>query len=162
MIHSKIPIQGGKQSVNLKGFIDRVDKKNGIIRIADYKTGSSGNLLFDSVDELFSKTIKSQSKKKPRHILQVFLYSLLLEQEEKVKAKPTIFYVKNIFKEDFSSTISHKGEGAVEVFEDPYKSDFAEKLTTCLEEIFDENIPFTQTENINSCEWCPFKKICKR
>lgn len=166
LIHSKIPIQGGKQFVNLKGFIDRIDQKEGIIRIVDYKTGSAGNLRFDSVEELFDKTIKSQSEKKPRHILQVFLYSLLLEQEEKVKAKPTIFYIKNIFKGDFSTTIINKINNNttefIEIFDEPYQSEFKQNLTVCLEEIFDKNIPFKQTENVNSCKWCPFKKICKR
>jgi ATP-dependent helicase/DNAse subunit B len=41
----KFPIQHGKINVNIRGFIDRVDEKDGRLRILDYKTGR-GSLEF--------------------------------------------------------------------------------------------------------------------
>ena len=36
-------------------------------------------------------------------------------------------------------------------------------LTRCVEEIFNEDIPFMQAEEGNrSCSWCIFKQICRR
>jgi CRISPR/Cas system-associated exonuclease Cas4 (RecB family) len=39
---------------------------------------------------------------------------------------------------------------------------FEEILKETLTNLFDKSIPFTQTTNLNICEYCDFKKICQR
>ena len=43
-----------------------------------------------------------------------------------------------------------------------FEDEFREHLQRLLEEIFDENEPFTQTEDTKKCAYCDFKAICKR
>jgi len=43
-----------------------------------------------------------------------------------------------------------------------YKEEFIEKLTVCLEEIYNPDMPFAQCTNTKPCEWCPYKVICRR
>lgn len=43
-----------------------------------------------------------------------------------------------------------------------FKSMFANKLQEKLDELFDESIPFVQTENKENCGYCPYKDICQR
>ena len=39
---------------------------------------------------------------------------------------------------------------------------FKENLKTVLENLFNENNRFDQTENSNTCVYCPYKQICQR
>ena len=155
------PIYDGKMAVNLKGFIDRVDEKEGTIRILDYKSGS-GDLVFKGLTEVFEHNLD----KRPKFVLQTFLYSILYR--DKTDGKPIIpgiFYIKNVFKKDFTTELIYKPEKNVtEIVTDfsPFEEEFCEKLTACLEEIFNPEIPFAQCTNTKPCEYCPYKIICRR
>ena len=165
--HIRYSISGGKQ-INLKGFIDRVDEKEGHVRILDYKTGS-GSLDFKSFDEVF----EHNNEKRPKYVLQTFLYGILYKEDEKSKAfaqnkaiTPGIYYMRDVFKEDFKTQLHYKSK---ERDIDEYISDFAmyedefrEHLTACLEEIFDPAIPFMQSESTKPCQYCPYKGVCNR
>jgi CRISPR/Cas system-associated exonuclease Cas4 (RecB family) len=39
---------------------------------------------------------------------------------------------------------------------------FEELLREKISEIYDPGIPFTQTEHVQNCEYCPFAGICER
>ena len=157
----KIPIHGGALAVNLKGFIDRVEEKSGVVRVIDYKSGA-GDLNFKDLDEVF----RPENDKRPKYVLQTFLYSLLYKQKADNKViVPQIYYVRSIFKNDFTTEIVQKPERnvalTVENFAD-YEKEFNEKLTALLEEIYNPEIPFTQCESGKPCEYCAFNVICRR
>jgi hypothetical protein len=61
--------------MKIKGFIDRIDRRNGKIRVVDYKTGrvEEKDLKYKSVEEMFSAS-KVRDK-----LHQLFIYALLLE-----------------------------------------------------------------------------------
>ena len=40
--------------------------------------------------------------------------------------------------------------------------DFMENMKLKINEMFDENIPFTQTTNESHCKYCKFKDFCRR
>ena len=157
--HHRFPIHGGEKYVNLKGYIDRIDEKEGKTRILDYKTGR-GDLVFKSLNEVFEHNLK----KRPKFVLQTFLYALLYKEKTGVKdLEPGIFYLRDVFKKDFSTELVSKPEPKVmeivsgfEMFEDVFK----EKLTDCLEEIYNPEVPFTQTEESSICEYCPYAVVC--
>lgn len=150
-------------NINLKGYIDRIDEKDGKIRIIDYKTGS-GSLSFGQWDDLFDHNFDPQ--KRPKHILQTFLYAYLYQS--KINAGtiiPGIYYIRNVFDDHFNTELSFKDENnsksIIQNYYD-YQDAFINRLVMCIEEIFDPDIPFFQTKNINACSYCDFKTICRR
>ena len=150
------PLNG--KNINIKGRIDRIDEKDGILRILDYKTGS-GTLEFKTLADIFEKN----QKNKPKHVLQTFLYILLYKKYANGKLViPGIFYIKNLFKDDFSPLLFQKnGVGEVTDFK-PFKEEFESLLSECLSEIFDAEIPFTQTTEPEFCKYCNYKTLCHR
>jgi hypothetical protein len=57
--------------------------------------------------------------------------------------------------------VNGKEKTAIENFRD-YHDTFENNLRTCLNELFDPEKPFTQTQNTKACEYCPFSGICGR
>ena len=157
--HLRFPICGGEKCINLKGYIDRIDEKEGKTRIIDYKTGR-GNRDFKSLNEVFEHNLE----KRPKFVLQTFLYALLYKEKTGVKnLEPGIFYLRDVFKKDFSTELISKPEPkVVEIVNDfdTFESMFKEKLTTCLEEIYNPDVPFTQTEESGVCKYCPYAVVC--
>lgn len=147
--------------LRLKGFIDRVDEYKGNTRIVDYKTGK-GLLAFGDLMDLFNPEIE----KRPKAVMQVFLYALIYAQENpSVSIMPSIYFIQSIFDPTFSSVVECKPTRGVSepitVFE-KYRLDFQQMLGNCLDEIFDPAIPFSQTKTGKPCEWCDFRSVCKK
>ncbi|NDW19234.1 PD-(D/E)XK nuclease family protein [Dysgonomonas sp. 216] len=148
-------------NVSLKGFIDRVDEIKGHTRIIDYKTGR-GILQFKSIEHLFDK----EAKDRPKAVMQVFMYAHLymLENPEKI-LEPGIYYLRNLFDERFDPNVIYKPSlrdlYRVNDFSE-YQTEFVRLFDDCLTEIFNANIPFTQTTTGKACEWCKFTGICKK
>ena len=44
----------------------------------------------------------------------------------------------------------------------PLFVEYVERLEKTLSEIFNKDIPFTQTEEEETCKYCPYANICKR
>lgn len=150
-----------KRVVQLKGFIDRVDSLDRVLRIVDYKTGS-GKLEFESVEGLFDK----EAKDRPKAVMQVFLYAWMYQQLPEytgMPIQPTIYYLRTLFQRSFDPVVEQKkGRGKadkVNSFQD-FASDFEDKLRQCLDEIFNLDIPFTQTETGKACAYCSFRGLC--
>lgn len=150
------------RKVNIKGFIDRVDCKDGMIRIIDYKTGK-GDLNFRNIDSLFDR----DNPKRPKYALQTFLYAWMYRRQHMPQQPiaPHIYYLKNISTENFQTQICQKESRmpAVPVNDfETYQDDFLQRLTGLLEEIFNPDIAFTQCNNAKQCEHCAFRPICNR
>lgn len=147
------------RSVRLKGFIDRIDEVGGTIRIIDYKSGK-GTAVFDSVEKLFDKTLKDRSKA----VMQVFMYAwMYMDPAEALPVIPGIYYVRSLFSDHFDSGIYRKiGVGKREALTDYalYRETFEQALRRCLDEMFDPQIPFTQTTVTASCGYCRFRQLC--
>ena len=139
----------GEKNINLRGFIDRIDEKNGNTRIIDYKTGGSVKTKFADIEQLFERGKHGR----PKEILQLFMYALLYPQQN---INPVVVHLRSLFDDDF-----YKKATITDDFE-PFKEDFRQAFTACLEEIFDEQIPFRQTDEVRFCEYCAFREICKR
>lgn len=148
-----------KSSILLKGFIDRIDSYNGIIRIIDYKTGKveASNLKFSEFIELFQNPKLAKS-------LQLFTYTLLFSEETDFKpflknnlpVEPMIVTFKN---ENTYFNINYNGEQQLSIHD---IQTFKEYLISFIQEIFNPNIPFSQTYDLKQCEWCPYVSICGR
>ncbi|MDR2775712.1 MAG: PD-(D/E)XK nuclease family protein [Tannerella sp.] len=161
LFHTSLEIKGGRK-IRIKGFIDRIDRIGDIVRITDYKSGRPSALTFGSMESLFDMTAKERKKA----ILQVFLYAWIYAKEDGEKnLRPEVFYMRNLFgREEFDPLIRQvngKEKTVIENFS-LYHEAFEEHLRNCLNEMFDAEKPFTQTQNPFVCEYCPFTGICGR
>ncbi|MDO5572288.1 MAG: PD-(D/E)XK nuclease family protein [Bacteroidales bacterium] len=154
------------RDVKIKGSIDRVDEKDGVVRVIDYKTGSGLN-EFSSIAQLFDK----EEKDRPKNVFQVNLYSMVYNQKYKPKSiSPNIFYMRALFKDDNETRVVYKPKRNDEVKYIPgpvddymkFEEEFKAELEKCVEEIFNKEIPFTQTKNEKNCKYCDFVSLCKR
>lgn len=151
-------IQNGKTNVNLKGFIDRIDEKEGRLRILDYKTGS-GKLEFKNLNEVF----EHNKENRPKFVLQTFLYGIFYKEKAEGKPiTPGIYYIRDVFRDEFETELTNKELKEKVTDFNQYEADFRTHLSDCLEEIFNPEIPFTQTENIKTCQYCPYIGVCNR
>ena len=150
-----------KSEIQLKGFIDRVDEVRDTIRIIDYKSGS-GTTQFVSIEALFDKDDVDRAKA----VMQVFMYSWMYGDNSSAQViQPGIYYVRTLFSPSFDAGIYlRQGRAKAELVIDfsLYRTDFEEGLRRCLDEIFDTETPFVQTQNGKACAYCPFKVICGR
>ena len=144
-----------KLSVNFKGSIDRIDEINGTTRIIDYKSGQ-GDLNFKQIEALFD----SSKDKRPKPILQVFIYAFFYHMMHPNRVlSPGIYFLRSSF-QDFSSTVMYDKHEItdISIYLDEFEALFNEKI----EELFNKDIPFIQTENTKNCEYCPFRDLCDR
>lgn len=141
--------------VNFKGSIDRVDRVKEMHRIIDYKTGS-GSTEFKEIPQLFDAT----KNNRPYQILQLFVYGLFyLMENPGARISPAVYYLRAVYK-DFDPTIQY-GKHPIEDIS-VYLPEFKEHFDALLEEIFNPAVPFTQTKNPKSCQWCAFRELCQR
>jgi hypothetical protein len=146
-------------NVNLTGIIDRLDEKDGVVRVLDYKTGS-GNLEFKGWEDVFN----GETEKRSKYVLQTFFYGMLYKYNESnfKRITPGIIYLRDIFKPDFRIEMKNNLTKTVIYDYSEFESEFKENLTTCIEQIFDPSKAFTQTKVTANCEYCSYKTICKR
>ena len=158
-----IKIGDGHNQVSLKGIIDRVDEKDGIVRVVDYKTGKDDR-KFDTLGSLFDHSDKGRNKA----AIQTLYYALLFSEaqpQQVLPIKPGLFNSKDMFADNFDITLKIKGEGrSYDVVEDarPLLPDYKNHLIGLLEEIFDPNGSFDQTDDLDKCRNCDYKGICRR
>ncbi|MEG1586437.1 MAG: PD-(D/E)XK nuclease family protein [Bacteroidales bacterium] len=163
-VHMEYPISD-KRVVRLKGSIDRVDERDKTVRIVDYKTGS-GISLFSSMAQLFDK----EEKDRPKAVMQVLFYSMLYNQQDRPSAiEPHIYYLRSFFSSSNETLVSVKQKEEECLLADgpltdflPHEKVFRQELTNCLDEIFNSEIPFSQTDNEKNCQYCHLATICKR
>jgi MoaA/NifB/PqqE/SkfB family radical SAM enzyme len=100
--------------------------------------------------------------------MQTLFYGLIYQgthPENTAPLKPAIFNLKEIFNDNFDPYLYEK-EGrkpGIEVMDyKTYDQDFQAKLKELLEEIYNPEVPFDQTEVLKKCEYCPYKEICGR
>lgn len=142
------------------GIIDRMDSKDGTLRIVDYKTGGDADTP-PHVESLFIP-----DKKRFNYVFQTFLYAAIMcRKQPTMKIAPALLYIHRAATETYSPVIQmgepRKPKEAVEDFS-KYEKEYRERLQGLLEEIFNPEKSFTQTEIIEKCTYCDFKALCKR
>lgn len=142
------------------GIIDRMDSKDGTLRIVDYKTGGDADTP-PHVESLFIP-----DKKRSNYVFQTFLYAAIMcRKQPTMKIAPALLYIHRAATETYSPVIQmgepRKPKEAVEDFS-KYEKEYRERLQGLLEEIFNPEKSFKQTEIIEKCTYCDFKALCKR
>lgn len=146
------------------GIIDRIDSKGESLRIVDYKTGGDADTPAN-VQSLFIP-----DKKRSNYVFQTFLYASIVckklrEKNDNRLVAPALLYIHRAASENYSPVIQmgepRKPKEPVDNFAQ-HEGDFRENLKTLLEDIFNPDISFTQTEIEDKCAYCDFKALCKK
>ncbi|NLA24669.1 MAG: hypothetical protein GX879_06850 [Bacteroidales bacterium] len=153
----------------IKGYIDRLDEKDGLIRILDYKTGKV-NRNFASIEQLFEIGRNYEYD----NIFQLLLYSYMIDEKSEYKAvlQPALLSVTELHADDFSTNLSFNRkpidniniEIEDKLMPEPNKGKvldlFEAKLHQLISDILNPNISFSQTDDKKNCTYCLFKDIC--
>jgi hypothetical protein len=153
---------GVKSEILTGGIIDRVDIRDGVVRIVDYKTGK----VSDSVKEI-SDLFREDRAKDADGWLQTLLYCEgYISLNPGIKVRPSIYKVKSIPGEQVSDYLVLKRGGKESNEVEDYsavRKDFMIGLQSAAEAIFASNEPFMMTNDVwSKCSYCPYRVLCKR
>ncbi len=165
-LHVPVQVEGAEQKVVIRGFIDRVDEKDGLVRVIDYKTGQDEK-RFQTVASLFDH----ENQKRNKAALQTLIYGLLYAKNQEGEADRPItsglYNVREMFSKNFNERLhiqATEGKRKYQQVDDirDLLPQMEEHLQATLQELFDSNVPFDQTENLDICRNCPYAGICHR
>lgn len=157
---------GERIPLTIGGIIDRLDKVtdkegNMKIRVLDYKTGRPPVQQVYSLDDVFSGV--NMGKKHSDYYLQTMLYSSIVQNQAKlnpgnIAVSPALLFIQHTSAEEYDPTLVI-GRTKVDDIRDFY-DEFIQRLQQVIDEIFNESIPFTPTEDRTNCLTCPYKRLC--
>ena len=155
-IDAILRIFNDRNTIRIGGIIDRIDYKSGVYDIIDYKTGTADH-NFNSVAGLFDR----EAKKRNKAAFQTLVYGYIWDQKYPGSDGifPGIYGLKKIFKDE-SNRLINKETGGNEVDYLEIKDHFEPLLQSLLEEIFNPEVPFTQTTVEENCQYCNFVALC--
>lgn len=141
------------EEVSLFGYIDRIDVRNGVTRIIDYKTGSD-KLTFSDIEKLF----KTDGKQINKALIQTLIYTYAYEKQSgKKEVEPNLFVVKtmadgNVY---FRSRKSKLSDAYLEEVKPLFLSHLKEKLA----EIFNLEVPFRASLEPDNYKYSIYKTL---
>jgi len=140
--------------VTLSGTVDRLDEKDGIYRIIDYKTGRVNPLTVKTLEDLSGPGVVDR-----REVFQLFFYRYLLKRKHKYNGKFRlgVYPFKKMYDELKYVTVDKS-----DIIDEEMVDHFEEILTGIFRRLFDITIPFVQTEDETNCQYCPYLNICSR
>jgi RecB family exonuclease len=133
-------IEVGRLSIPLKGYVDRIDMKDGEYYIIDYKTGVIPKKKEYSIGEDFVE-------------FQLPLYALMFSKNEDKRIGGMQYY-------KIASKPEIKEICAQEEVSDYLKAFRNEVLIPIIEEILSIEVPFAQTDDKDVCEYCDYCSLC--
>lgn len=151
----ELDLDGEKTVLFIKGKIDRVDNYSGMVRVIDYKSSvkDTDKFVFDGFEKLFNDTNYNKQ-------FQLMLYAWLLYKSnfcEPEKLQACIIPFK-VFLEEPKYILGTDKKPFV--FSAVFLNDFENELKQFIGTIFDQKIPFSQTEDEKIHEFCPYNTIC--
>lgn len=149
-------VAGQLKQITLHGIIDRIDRKGGVTRIVDYKTGADV-LRYSNLEDVFDTNGNKQNKA----LVQTLFYTYVFEQANGHQlVEPNLYSIRNMRSE---GTFFMEGKDKVKL-NGPYleeiKLEFVAFMKLKLAELFDESIPFVRTENEAGFAYSPYITLC--
>jgi hypothetical protein len=86
-------------------------------------------------------------------------------RKQPLKVAPSLLYIHRAASETYTPVIEM---GAPRQPKTPvnnfafYEDEFRERLQMLLHQLFDTNEAFTQTDDTKKCEYCDFRRLCRR
>lgn len=156
----------GRVAVRLVGYADRVDElPDGRRRIVDYKTGAvhAGglNLLGGARKKYTAAEALERLVTEPgggaEKVRQLWLYRLMLAQRGFAAAQAAIIPLRDPEPKPLEADLSFLTEGGL-LFEEASQ----QALLRLVSRMLDAQEPIRKTDDLNVCQYCPYKGICAR
>jgi len=150
-----IPVAGKNRQLKLKGIIDRIDLKDDVIRIIDYKTGDVSSLGLPAINQWpLGEVIK---KKEAFQLL--FYWYLAVKQviSATARCRLAVYPFKALSKPLVGLSLDKE-----QLIGEHHLADFEAMLLGIFNLVFSPDQPFSQTEDEKRCDNCPFTTICMR
>ena len=151
-----VPVAESSVRVRLKGIIDRVDRKDSVVRVLDYKTGRDEKKI-KSIASLFDRDDPQRNKAAMQAVFYALLYASQAEEADE-RIAPGLVNAKELFGQDFDPRLILDKHPIDDFY--PYRAEFTQALTQLLAELFNPDVPFGQTEDTKKCDYCPFVGLC--
>lgn len=145
----------GEIPVRFYGNADRIEEENGQLRVIDYKTGraDSWELNVRSWDDFGGNT-------KLNKAFQLLLYAYLYPNEAGRTLSSGIITFRELGA-GIKPVLAGVDKPSVQI-DKATLAIFEEQLFQLVREIFNTELSFTQTTDLNTCAYCAFKDICNR
>lgn len=142
-------------NIKIKGIIDRIDFKNNIYRVLDYKTGKVTNKI-SSIDDLFVNDRRPELN----GVTQTLVYAMMFRDKPDMLVCPGLISINELLTNPHSNLIIQKQN--IDYVDDKIMTEFQNNIMQSFKNLLDSNHWFLQTENEKSCSFCDYKKICKK
>ena len=153
------------REIEVGGRIDRLDEvtdQDGRrrIRVVDYKTGYNPPNALADVDAVFSRANQS---KHSDYYLQAMLYSMIVSQSKEVNpndlpVSPALLFIQRAGVEKYNPILKFNKEEIIDMKK--YNEAFESHLINVVSEILNPEIPFSPTDDRETCHRCAFSTIC--
>ncbi|MGZ5281450.1 MAG: PD-(D/E)XK nuclease family protein, partial [Bacteroidia bacterium] len=137
--------------IKLKGIIDRVDEKDGLVRIIDYKTGMLDKKYFNYNDP--EEAITTGNKEAFQTLFYTYLYKNTYGAQ---RLQPTILPLKKV---NEGYVVVNEKDGDLN---DDHFVAFENKLKEIIHTVLDKEQPIVQIEDLSVCGMCNYTSICLR
>uniref|UniRef100_UPI0035CC561B RecB family exonuclease n=1 Tax=uncultured Hymenobacter sp. TaxID=170016 RepID=UPI0035CC561B len=154
---------GERLPVSLIGFADRVDQlPDGRLRVVDYKTGlvhahelklqKRNETPAEAAERLIREDTSAADK-----VRQLWLYRFMLEQGGRPAADAAIISLRNIPAGPMSADMSFlTADGQ------SFMARSEELLSQLVNRILDPTEAIRKTDDLEKCQYCPYRGICAR
>lgn len=137
--------------IRLQGTIDRVDEKEGTVRIVDYKTGHVTRKYFNYTEP------EEQLSPENKEAFQTLFYTWLYHKNyHTTQLQPTLLALRKVA-EGYITVNAKDGPLNAGNFDD-----FEKKLKETIAAIFDHERLISQTDDHVFCSFCNYNNICLR
>ena len=155
----RISNQGTEMDVRIKGFVDRVDRIGGTTRVIDYKTGNVNKKDVEVPDweELITNPQLDMG-------FQLLTYAYLLANERsKTAIKAGILSLKRQSQGLITVSIRDEESGnKMDFIDKQVVQKMEEVLRAILTDIYNPDLSFQQTPDVDLCVYCPYINLCGR
>lgn len=165
VVAAELPLEANMElvpglRVNVKQYIDRVDRMDGRLRIVDYKTGQDP-LSLSEWDRAFDGANQSRQKAFVQLFFYCHVYRLSKGTDEPIM--PVIYSLRHLFSEGLPPLTfgSRTDKAPIDDYR-PLYDEYLARLTAVVNEIFDPEVPFRQAAEVggHACKFCRFKPLC--
>ena len=152
---------GQKYEVILKGAIDRMDLKDGITRIVDYKTGSRHDYP-SSVDNMF-QLARNRNEQAFQIMFYAYVVSKCLERDgHNPKLAPVLIYSRESSKPTKEDLYYRVGDNCIYDFKTQLSEQYESRLNELISLLYNPEDPFSPTDNKETCRYCDYCQLCGR
>lgn len=150
----EVTVEVGGKKVRLKGQADRIDKTDYLVTLIDYKTGKTEQKEL-KVKEWIDISTNASIGKSFQLLMYAWLYARMRGNTLPVSSGIVSF---RKLSDGFMNVSTPDGDFIL-----PQTLDYFEKaLFELLDDLFDADKNFVQTEDLDICRICDFKGICRR